>query len=182
MAAAAAAAAVSARDYEASRPKRRKLDPSLPPSAGAAAASAAAASDAPTTRLLRSRGHVTFKPYSDDLESGGCCSFSVDDGNAISQRKRKLGQAGGSSGENGEVIAASYGSGEAAGLRRRRLVEARERKRKAAEAATETTVRDLFPEIMAKIFSYLDVKSKGRAARVSTARSVCPCTSADASY
>ena len=120
---------ILARDFcDPPRPKRRKTNE---------------LSDSNTTSLgmLRNRGHVTFKPYSDDIESGCGCSSDNDHRRFLflqlqpNQRRLKAGQV------------------------RERLLE--------KKTAEKTTIGNIFPEVLAIIFQYLDVQSKGRAARVS---------------
>lgn len=118
------------------------------------------------TRLLAKRGPVTFKPYSDNLplrepalQIGGRRS---EKNGALPTKKRKFGQRSGlvlAEGDEG------FSRGESEKVTRERVD-----KKKTLEKKNElraTTVDNLFPEILTNIFEYLDVQSKGRAARVS---------------
>lgn len=145
---------ILARDFcDPPRPKRRKTNE---------------LSDSNTTSLgmLRNRGHVTFKPYSDDIESGCGCSSDNDhrrflflqlQPNQKRKKPRENDQSG--SGANEDNRNSNVRRRLKAGQVRERLLE--------KKTVEKTTIGNIFPEVLAIIFQYLDVQSKGRAARVS---------------
>ena len=144
------------------RAKRRKLDPLNCGQSGVA-------SQAEITRLKK-RGHVTFKPYNTDDNSAcdnplfplhlrgrpyasiyGGSGSGFDGESRRRPLKRKHGQSNCS---NNVMLQEDF--------------ESLERARAEAEVEQgKTKVGNLFPEILTTIFLYLDVKSKGRCARVS---------------
>jgi hypothetical protein len=159
VAAHAAALAASASDYDQQpRSKRRKL-----PYGSANASTASGGGDNLDYTMLR-RGDVTFKPYSDDLDKQG--------------RPRK-GPRGATTSVSGYQLPQkrchkeSNRSTGISNLRRFRMGDGNEMRTMSemedeeTERHSRTTVGNLFPEILEMILCQLDVKSKGRAARVS---------------
>ena len=133
--------------------KRRKLEPGIV---------------APEeTRLLSKRGPVTFKPYSDNvplrepvLQIGGRRSGEK----SLLPQKRKYGQRTGLISGEGQ---SGFSRGDSEKVTRERVDKKTLEKKKKKSELRATTVENLFPEILTNIFEYLDVQSKGRAARVS---------------
>ena len=148
-AAAAAATAASPDCYEPPRCKRRKMaNPVSDPI------------DADEmTRVFSRRGPVTFRPYSDDLIEPGMSTIGL-----RGYRKGRHGVGG---------------EGRTQGAKRK-LGSGRESKATVGRDSEmmsqsnidddrdndKTTIGNLFPEILEMIFGHLDIRSKGRAARV----------------
>ncbi len=169
MVAVAAAAAAQAADYYYGGPpraKRRKVSNDEPSS-----------NTSSSTRLLRSRGRVTFKPYTDDLLEGD--ENEMEDGAAgcgsIGHPRRK-------SEACDQLSPRSPGEPDYGGTRRRKgaggatkevgtrcergYLQMRRSATAAVEKKRKTTVADLLPEVLSHTFQFLDVQSKGRVASV----------------
>lgn len=106
-----------------------------------------------SANLLSKRGPVTFKPYTDDARSArlgnASCSGRGHRVDGCRPLKRKLGQSA-------PIVYSRNGE------TKKKLVLGEEEQ----DRAGCTTVDNLFPEVLTDIFKYLDVTSKGRAARV----------------
>ena len=152
-AAAAAATATSNADcYEPPRCKRKKMmNPVSDPM------------DADEmTRVFSRRGPVTFRPYSDDLIEPGMRSIGL-----RGYRKGRHGMGGDGDGR-------TPGAKRKLGIgRETKATVGRDRELTAQSSIDDdgdndkTTIGNLFPEILEMIFGYLDIRGKGRAARVS---------------
>ena len=150
-AAAAAAAAVAATSdcYEPPSCKRRKTGNSFSDAMG---------EQDEVTRVYSRRGPVTFRPYS-DVESG-----------------MRRGYRKNTHGTGGDWDGRTPGAKRKVGSTREAKARVGSGREKAAQANVaddedngRTTIGNLFPEILEMIFGNLDIRSKGRAARVSIA-------------
>jgi hypothetical protein len=138
LAAYAAFAAATSSQCELPRPKKRKLE---------TAATSNPAASADTSRLIVDRrGHVTFRPYSDSLDTPRK-ALLVETQTTLSRSRAGL---------TGYLPASKSQEG----LSSSRLCEDKKVQH------LECTIGNLFPEILSTIFCYLDVPSKGRAAQV----------------
>ena len=151
-AAAAATAAATADCYEPPRCKRRKMtnpvsDPIDPDE---------------MTRVSSRRGPVTFRPYSDDLIEPGMRSIGL-----RGYRKGRHGMGGDGDGRTpGAKRKLGIGRETKATVGRDRELTAQSNVDDDSDN-DKTTIGNLFPEILEMIFGQLDIRTKGRAARVS---------------
>ena len=155
-AAAAAAAAPATSDcYDPPSTKRRKMGNSF---------SDPLVDQDEVTRVFSRRGPVTFRPYSDDLIESGMRSIVL-----RGYRKNTHGTGGDWDGKTPGTKRKVGSTKEA----KAKVGSGREKTSQANVADDEdngkTTIGNLFPEILEMIFGNLDIRSKGRAARVSIA-------------
>ena len=122
-----------------------------------------------SSALLRSRGRVTFKPYSDDIESGGSENFDRRRRLLrLQPQKRKSQGKSGQLGDRGFYDNCDYDVDDRVGQVKKLKLETSSDK----TLDNRKTVGNLFPELLTMIFEFLDVQSKGRVARVSPDKNV----------
>ncbi len=158
----AAATAAASSHCEPPRAKKRKLDQSttttassLVPStststtiSSSTTSSSSTAASADTSRLIfDKRGHVTFRPYSDSLDSPRQTYYSLLEIHSPLSKSR--------SGLTGSLPTTKSHKG---------LSDLDYPEEKVPHQ--ECTIGNLFPEVLSTIFEYLDVPAKGRAAQV----------------
>ena len=158
------------------RCKKRKLSSGAAAAAASSSSSAGAASGASAdpdslathVQLSTSRGVVTFRPYDDHnkpglIQSGmigyrNCHWAANGEETGRTTLKRKHGSYSGKEAKS---------SGDARrDLMGRQMIRGAAGERVEADSG-RTTVNSLLPEILEMIFRHLDIKSKGRAAKVS---------------
>jgi hypothetical protein len=147
----AAASSASTSACEPPRAKKRKLETSTSSSTSTTTTTSSSTtssySSADTSRLIfDKRGHVTFRPYSDSLDSPRP-TFFIETQSPLN--KSRLGLTG-----SLPTTKSHKGLKDSESCEDKKVPH------------LECTIGNLFPEILSTIFEYLDVPAKGRAAQV----------------
>lgn len=145
-------------DFEQPKAKRRKLDNCA---TGSNSSHLSASNSASEVTRLKRRGQVTFKPYNDTSDHGSLLLHGRRRGSSVfGECPNELTRGGALKRKHGEAISVDPRRGENS------KDWAHNKKCQEAELLKGTTIGNLFPEILSNIFQYVDVKTKGRCARV----------------